>query len=110
MALNVQPSILKTKTGHLPDPANGDDQFREFALLADAASAASNNGNYSNSYHTPTKRKKQDPKTGKGLRHFSMKVSSVTRLLFGSAGIKALLLCFAPLHYPPTARPFVCTA
>lgn len=76
MALNVQPSILKTKTGHLPDSGNANDEFREFALLADAASsAASNNGNYSNNYHTPSKRKKQDPKTGKGLRHFSMKVS-----------------------------------
>lgn len=83
MALNVQPSILKTKTGHLPESANslGNDDFRELNLFAEAAtSAASNNGNYSNnnnSYHTPSKRKKQDPKTGKGLRHFSMKVSLI---------------------------------
>ena len=88
MALNVQPSILKTKTGHLAEASSNslgnDDQFREFTLLAEAASAASNNGNYSNNnnYHTPSKRKKQDPKTGKGLRHFSMKVSLLFLLLY----------------------------
>lgn len=76
MALNVQPSILKTKTGHLPESANNDDQFRDFTLLTEAANTvASNNGNYANNF-TPSKRKKQDPKTGKGLRHFSMKVSN----------------------------------
>lgn len=80
MALNVQPSILKTKAGHLPESANNDDQFRDFTLLTEAANTvASNNGNYANNY-TPSKRKKQDPKTGKGLRHFSMKVCEKVKL------------------------------
>jgi len=76
------PSILKNKAGsssaidgHDYSMSSGDGN--NFNLLVAAASG----------YHetlkaqtTPGKRRKQDPKTGKGLRHFSMKVCEKVKL------------------------------
>ncbi|KAI1289746.1 Transcription factor Dp-1 [Halotydeus destructor] len=65
----MAPFILKTK-----GPEESSNQLNnclnEFNMLTAAATAAS--GYEPN--NTPAKRRKQDPKTGKGLRHFSMKV------------------------------------
>ncbi len=48
-----------------------------FASLIGAATNQFNQFNIDSYQTIPTKRRKQDPKTGKGLRHFSMKVSFV---------------------------------
>lgn len=67
-ASNLKASILKTKS----DASFNGGDFSDFNMLTMAAAAASS---YDSSRSTPPKRRKQDPKTGKGLRHFSMKVS-----------------------------------
>jgi len=81
---NSSPSILKAKSGHILDTTAGQtmitvpDDFADFNLLTAAATTASNASTFTaieNNEQPPIKRRKQDPKTGKGLRHFSMKVS-----------------------------------
>lgn len=69
------PSILKaTKSGHSDVHNYSMSDYADFGILTAAAAAA---GGYDTGSNTPTsaKRRKQDPKTGKGLRHFSMKVT-----------------------------------
>ncbi|RWS28870.1 transcription factor Dp-1-like protein [Leptotrombidium deliense] len=78
IANNSGPSILKTKSGHSADQtliaASADDSYGDINLLTAAATASTLNYGYdSNGSQPPAKRRKQDPKTGKGLRHFSMK-------------------------------------
>lgn len=74
-AANLKATILKNKSD---SSFNGGD-FSDFNMLTMAAAAASS---YDSSRSTPPKRRKQDPKTGKGLRHFSMKVRSTFDHLF----------------------------
>lgn len=75
------PSILKAKgSGAHLDLINSSvhlgagDNFDDFNMLTNTAMAS-----YSgyDGGQPAIKRRKQDPKTGKGLRHFSMKVSSI---------------------------------
>lgn len=66
----MAPSILKTKRGgHADLSLSSMTDYSDLSILTAAAAAASGYDSSS----TP-KRRKQDPKTGKGLRHFSMKV------------------------------------
>lgn len=82
------PSILHSKRSSSSQPDDfssisyndSSDAFSQFKFIGTAATAAS-----MAAYDGPShKRRKQDPKTGKGLRHFSMKVGS-----------DMLTLCFA---------------
>jgi hypothetical protein len=66
------PTILKTKAS-----ADHSSDFSDLLTMANAAASSGYSDVHSRSgSQTPAKRRKQDPKTGKGLRHFSMKVSN----------------------------------
>ncbi|RWS13547.1 transcription factor Dp-1-like protein [Dinothrombium tinctorium] len=84
IANNSGPSILKAKTGHSSEPtiitATSEDSYSDFNILTAAATASSVGYAYDNGNQPPAKRRKQDPKTGKGLRHFSMKVCEKVKL------------------------------
>lgn len=70
------PSILKgsSKASGSGDHSSDYSGFNLLTLAAES-SAFHDLSSRSSMSGTPAKRRKQDPKTGKGLRHFSMKVS-----------------------------------
>lgn len=76
--MSAGPSILKTKGTHTVNHAttsemvalkSGDESFFDFSGARSLGSIENEDS------QPPTKRRKQDAKSGKGLRHFSMKVS-----------------------------------
>lgn len=77
----AHPSILKgsgkTSMGSGDHSSDFSDSHSQLNLLTLAAASSGYHdlGSRSSVSGTPAKRRKQDPKTGKGLRHFSMKVS-----------------------------------
>jgi hypothetical protein len=72
------PSILKGSSKASGSVDHSSSDFTGFNLLTMAAESSGgfhDMSSRSSMSGTPAKRRKQDPKTGKGLRHFSMKVS-----------------------------------
>ncbi|XP_074594132.1 transcription factor Dp-1-like [Brevipalpus obovatus] len=86
---NAGPSILKTKASHTTDTGIGGDLIAAQRVVADGVNSDASAlaalamegkaGRYcpeieNDNGQPPLKRRKQDAKSGKGLRHFSMKV------------------------------------